>query len=118
MSTAVRKYLFDTSFDAPGAAAAGSTGRREGRVGAAELETLRAHAFGGGKAAGLNEAMASLEARLAGALETTATLLTQVAAAQQQRLAEHERASAALAAALLGRLAPSLARRTALDDIA
>jgi flagellar assembly protein FliH len=62
--------------------------------------------------------MSGIEARIAASLEATAGLLGQVAAAQHRKLAEHERATASLAAAIFARLAPSLARRTALDDIA
>jgi flagellar assembly protein FliH len=120
MTTAVRKYLFDQSFDGPPPGAPGAPGqpKRESKISTAELDAARAAAFAEGKAAGEAAATKLIEAHLAATLETAATFLSQIAAEQGSATAEHARITASLAAAILGRIAPSLARRTALDDIA
>jgi len=120
-----RKFLFDLSFDdaADEAAVAPETAAAvaappEPTVDLAALETARAEAFAAGRGAGLAEAAQLHEAQIAAAIDTAAATLKELGRAHHAKLAELERDTAGLAAAVLSRFAPSIARRTALDDIA
>jgi flagellar assembly protein FliH len=113
---AAKKFLFDLSFDAP--TPEQPAAKAEPKVGVAELEAARAEAFAQGREAGLAEAALLREAQLAAATDAAAAALKVIGRAHDVKLAEIEREAAGLAAAVLARVAPSLARRTALDDIA
>jgi flagellar assembly protein FliH len=117
MVAAARKFLFDLSFDAPPpeTAAAAAAARQ---AAAAELAQARDAALAEGRAAGLAEASRLAEARIAATLDAAVAELKELARNHDRKLAEIERAAAELTAAILARLLPSLAQRSALHDIA
>lgn len=125
--SAVRKFLFDTSFDPgqPEAVAAAGAGPEESVEAAppppsfseAELEAAREVAFAAGREAGTSEALGGLEQRTATALESAIaqieTLLSDQAAAAETRRAVAMRLSIKAVETLF----PTLVQSSALAEI-
>jgi flagellar assembly protein FliH len=113
--SAARKFLFDVSFDAPPPP---PPPPEEPKVALAEVEAAREAAFAAGRQAATAEAVHLAETRIAAALDATVAAIAQLGRTQQAKLAEVERDVAVLVATVLSRISPTLAKHSALDDIA
>src|SRR5579875_247103 len=120
---AVTKFLFDTAFDRPSAAddAACDPRDAERRRIEGELAAARAmaHADGleEGRRAGRAEALAEIEAQAVRALEAAAQALTALGRSEAQRAEATIAAGLELAAAVMRKALPELARRHGLAEI-
>jgi flagellar assembly protein FliH len=135
VSTAPAKYLFDTSFDAPGTlslvdlrpAAAELEPEPDAQpepepppeptYGAAELAAAEETGFATGHAAGLSEALAAIETRRAQATERLAAGLADLAAQHAEAMERVERQAVEFALAAVRKLFPELRRRGAAAEI-
>ena len=123
--SAVRKFLFDTSFD-PGLSETAAGERADlplekapppPSFSEAELEAAREEAFAAGREAGAAEALGGLEQRIATALES-ATAQIETLLADQAAAAETRRAVAMrLSIKAIETLFPTLLQSTALAEI-
>jgi flagellar assembly protein FliH len=113
--SAAHKFLFDVSFDAPPPP---PPPPEEPTVALAELEAAREAAFAEGRQAATEEAIRLAETRIAAALEAIVAAIAQLGRTHEARLGTLERDVAGLAATVLSRISPTLAKHRALDDIA
>ncbi len=115
------KFLFDTNFDAVGAADAADAADERQRAlrsySLSEIDAIRAGAFAEGKSAGQVDAQASFECRKAGALEAAAHGLAALMKSQAELDRDISRHAAAIGSALVRKLHPALARRHGLLEI-
>jgi flagellar assembly protein FliH len=114
-----QKFLFDVSFDSqPGARSRGPVTPAEPKISRADLAAAEAAARAAGHAAGMQEAVAAHEQRVADAIaalgDRAATLLSDSAATQRQS----ELLAIELTRTIVGKLFPALARRTGLAEVA
>jgi flagellar assembly protein FliH len=114
------KFLFDISFDAPG----GGEVRQRGPVTPAEVAITRAdlnaavaQARAEGHAAGLAEATAQREQRVAETLAAIGQQLVALFAARDEARRESERTTLELTRTIAGKLFPALVRHGALTEI-
>jgi flagellar assembly protein FliH len=129
---AVQKFLFDLSFDGP-PPVPGEIGLPDDEaIGAAEkpdaapppsysdedLAAARAEGYVAGRAEALAEAEAQRESHTARALSAMAEGMRTLLAAGEQHHAAIQRDAVALMQAVVRKVAPSLARRAALDEVA
>ena len=126
----VRKFLFDTSFDAPEAPEEPAVDPVEEvepepvpepppppTYSEADLAAARAEAEAAGREEGLNEAGAGVERRAAAALEAITTRLDGLAQSHAETQATLQREAAAVAIAVARKMLPELARRNGLNEI-
>jgi flagellar assembly protein FliH len=114
-----QKFLFDVSFDSqPDARSRGPVTPAEPKIGRADLGAAKVAARAAGHAAGMQEAVAAHEQRVADAIaalgDRAATLLSDSAATQRQS----ELLAIELTRTIVGKLFPALARRTGLAEVA
>jgi flagellar assembly protein FliH len=114
------KFLFDISFDAP----SGGEVRQRGPVTPAEapitradLKAAAAQARAEGHAAGLAEATAQREQRVAEALAIIGQQLAALFAARDEARRDSERTTVELTRTITGKLFPALVRQGALTEI-
>lgn len=113
---ATRRYLFDTSFDAPDDAAPARS-PAEPRFTLAEIEAARAGGVAAGREAALAEVAQQTEQRIAAAIEALSGEAAQLLAFSQDVAAATERQAVALLRAALHKLAPALCRKDPLAEI-
>lgn len=126
----VRKFLFDTSFDAPPAPDEPDVDEAEDAApepeppppppptfSQEEMAEARAEAQAAGREEGLNEATAGIERRAASALEAVDTRLGLLAETQAAANAAVEREAVAVALAVARKMLPELAARNALAEV-
>lgn len=114
---AVRKFLFDTEFDAE-AEDDVELPPPEPSFSAAELAAAREAGIAEGRAAALAEAGRSDDRRATEAMEAIGRTLAGIGPVQDRALAETRKGAIAIAAAIVRRIAPELARRHADDAVA
>lgn len=111
----ISKFLFDTSFDGPAAAAPVKPVRRN--FTAAELEAEKAKAFAEGHAAGVGETANDAAQRTAVALEAVAARLGDLLNQADKYRADSLQTAVGAATAMTRKLLPALARREAVNEI-
>jgi flagellar assembly protein FliH len=115
---AMRKFLFDVSFDSPVADSAPSPQKPvEPRFSAAELEQARTKAFAEGQATAQAAARAAAEKTIADSLQRIVAQAGELLQAQEQAGQLATRTAIATAIAVLRKLQPELTRRKGLVEI-
>jgi flagellar assembly protein FliH len=119
MAASPQKFLFDTSFDQPQGPIAVNFARKpaEPTFSRAELETARAAAAEEARQAALAEAAASLEQRLADAVEGLAAGVSSLLERDEEIRGSAERRAIELIRAVLARALPELTRVNPLAEI-
>ena len=114
-----QKYLFENSFDQPQGPIAVNFGRKpmEPTFSRAELDAARAAAMEEGRQAGLIEARASLEQRLADTVDRLSAGLDALLAREEEIRRETERQAIELLRTALAKALPELARAGPLAEI-
>jgi flagellar assembly protein FliH len=117
--TSVRKFTFETDFDALALAEAEAAATPpEPTFSQADLATARKEGFVQGRTQALAEAATATERLCAQALEAIGRALPGLAAVQTLALDDYRRAAVAIAAAIAGKIAPEVARQTAAEGVA
>lgn len=118
---AVRKFLFDTSFDYDEGPAAPQAEREQEAppeaFSRADLDAARRSAFEEGKAEGLREARAASEEKTAAALALIAERLEACAGTLDSTVNDLKRDATEFAVALVRKAMPGLARQRGLEEI-
>jgi flagellar assembly protein FliH len=116
---AAQKFLFDFSFDSPGADAQkrGAVTPAEAIVSRPEFDRAIAKARAEGHAAGLAEAKSQREQRVGDALSAIGRHVAALLAAKDATRRDSERNTIELTRAIAGRLFPALVRKGALAEI-
>ena len=119
MAASPQKFLFDTSFDQPQGPVAVHFARKpaEPSFSRAELETARAAAAAEARQVALAEAAASLEQRLADAVQGLAAGVASLLERDEEIRRAAETQAIELVRAVLGRALPELARANPLAEI-
>lgn len=113
------KFLFETSFDEPGAAEAGESNAapRPSQFSHEDLARAREEGFAAGKEAGAQEAEQATERAIAQALGAIAQQLPAMAELQSGAIERQSRESIDLALTIIRKLFPRFARRHGLSEI-
>jgi flagellar assembly protein FliH len=114
---AVSKFLFEHSFDVPGASVEEDEERFARRHTARELAAARTEGFEAGRQAGLEAALAGIEAETSRIMEAAAREIAALAARHGEAARAMLEAGLELAAAIAAKAMPELARRHGLAEI-
>ncbi len=113
----ISKFLFDTSFDAPGGKAAPAPKPIKRNYTAAEVEAEKGKAFAEGHNAGLAEAANDAAARTAAATQAIAARFGELFAQLDQHHDESTQTAVGAAVAMTRKLLPALSRSAAGGEI-